>query len=823
MSRGLSVKVLSVDEGYQWALPSFTALLVTAKTFASSARISSVTKETAFRIAGVLSTLNTLAGGVAIFLQPHADSAAFCHALNGAQTAKYPSARHEAADTSSWPTETAEHAACCSKEILTGPVLPILHSAACNALPQARLRHNASKTVTLSVVEDIGRLSRFRIKDVLVSGSSRQSEYKKHDGRQQQKLCRGSASVFFSRFLPSHVRRIRFFAMLSSLILCLSFAAAAFAGQCNFNLELTYGKGSPDGYERDMIFINGQYPGPHLEIQQGDWVEVEVVNNMPFNSSIHYHGIHQTNTPWADGVPGLTQRPIQPGGSYKYRWHADQAGSYFYHAHSRGQIDDGAYGPITIKSRGGSIKPFDMISPADVHLLEEAEADVIPVMLSDWRHRTSEQTWADQLASGIETSVCMDALLVNGKGAVDCWSREEITKFTSPAIAPALAQTNLVLTDKGCFPPALFPFLLGNGTVLNPSAIPPSVFDICTPTQGSRETIKAPRHKKWLALDVVSSAGIDTFAFSIDEHPLWVYAVDGHYIEPVLVDVLTVANGDRYSVFVELKNPRKKNNFGIRVQSLALVQLIDTTALFTYSLPNQHEGGYNTTPGPYTNTSDSQISSRPYTNRAGQPVSPDVTVLDHASTSPFPPQFPQPAPSVAQTFFLTSGSVGNSYTWALNATPFSHAAFDNTVPLLYLPPALANGDGNITLVTKNATWIDLVFLVPNLSQPPHPIHKHGNRAFILGAGAGNFTWPDVASAAAERPELFNLVNPSYRDGFVTPPTVDQPTWLAVRYKVENPGAWMLHCHIQSHLTGGMAVVILDGVDEWPEVPAEYQN
>ncbi|KAF3006914.1 hypothetical protein E8E13_011206 [Curvularia kusanoi] len=610
--------------------------------------------------------------------------------------------------------------------------------------------------------------------------------------------------------------------MLPFLSLCLLMAVAA---AVEFKLELTWGKGSPDGYERDMIFINGQYPAPLLEIHQNEWVEIEVTNNMPFNSSIHYHGIHQTRTPWSDGVPGLTQRPIQPGATFKYKWLADEAGSYFYHAHSRGQIDDGAYGPIIIKPKRGVAKPFHKIAPAEVALLEEAEAKVAPLLLSDWRHRTSEQTWADQLASGIESAICMDSLLVNGKGAVDCWSRAELNQFTSPALVPVLAQAgNLELSDKGCFPPALFPILLGNSSAINPSALPPSVFEVCTPTQGSREVIEAPCDKKWLALNVISSAGIDTFAFSIDEHPLWVYAVDGHYIDPVRVDVLTVANGDRYSVFVELTNPGKKNDFGIRVASLALAQLIDTTALFTYTTDKKTGGGYKPPHGPYTNSTSLGLTSTPYTNRAGQPISQNTTVLDHASTSPFPPKFPQPAPEPAQTFFLTTMNVQNSYTWALNATPFNHIALDNAEPILYSAPTLQSGDGNITIVTKNNTWVDLVFLVPNPQQPPHPIHKHGDRGFILGAGEGNFTWPDVASAAAERPELFNLVNPSLRDGFVTPPTAAQPTWLAVRYKVDNPGVWMLHCHIQSHLSGGMAVVILDGVDEWPyDVPAEYQN
>jgi FtsP/CotA-like multicopper oxidase with cupredoxin domain len=78
--------------------------------------------------------------------------------------------------------------------------------------------------------------------------------------------------------------------MLTLLTLWFSLAAIAFAGQFKYKLELSFRPGAPDGYERDMIFINGKYPGPPLVIQQGDWVEIEVVNNMPFNSSIHYHG-----------------------------------------------------------------------------------------------------------------------------------------------------------------------------------------------------------------------------------------------------------------------------------------------------------------------------------------------------------------------------------------------------------------------------------------------------------------------------------------------------------------------------------------------------
>jgi len=89
-----------------------------------------------------------------------------------------------------------------------------------------------------------------------------------------------------------------------------------------------------------------------------------------------------------------------------------------------------------------------MISEADVELLEEAEAAVQPLLLTDWRHQTSNQTWHDQLASGIESAVCMDSLLVNGKGAVDCWSREEIDASVS-GLANLFSTNGLKLTDKG--------------------------------------------------------------------------------------------------------------------------------------------------------------------------------------------------------------------------------------------------------------------------------------------------------------------------------------------------------------------------------------
>jgi FtsP/CotA-like multicopper oxidase with cupredoxin domain len=148
-------------------------------------------------------------------------------------------------------------------------------------------------------------------------------------------------------------------------------------------------------------------------------------------------------------VPGITQRSIQPNATFVYKWLADTYGSYFYHAHSRGQIDDGAYGPIAVRPKPDQQKPFDLIPGASYQELEAAESIVQPLMLTDWRHRTSEETWNDQMASGVENAVCMDSVLVNGKGAVECLERADIDALVDYGIAPMLKTNGLKLTDKG--------------------------------------------------------------------------------------------------------------------------------------------------------------------------------------------------------------------------------------------------------------------------------------------------------------------------------------------------------------------------------------
>ena len=75
--------------------------------------------------------------------------------------------------------------------------------------------------------------------------------------------------------------------LLLLLCLCVEYA---FGGKHSFTLNLSWKTGAPDGFEREMIFINGGFPGPTLRVHQGDEVEVLVENNLPTDTTIHFHG-----------------------------------------------------------------------------------------------------------------------------------------------------------------------------------------------------------------------------------------------------------------------------------------------------------------------------------------------------------------------------------------------------------------------------------------------------------------------------------------------------------------------------------------------------
>ncbi|KAJ5212973.1 hypothetical protein N7449_000142 [Penicillium cf. viridicatum] len=568
-----------------------------------------------------------------------------------------------------------------------------------------------------------------------------------------------------------------------------------------FDMILTEGDIAPDGHLRKVILTNGQFPGPLLELCQGNDVEVSVLNLLPYSITVHFHGIEQRHTPWSDGVPGLSQRGINQGTSFTYKWKATGYGSYFYHAHQRGHIEDGFYGPIYVHPDDSVERPFSLItSHGDQQkAMRNAEDNSLSIILSDWRHMTSEQVWEAEKATGLD-AYCTNSLLINGKGSVSCLSPDTIDEFTSDSQKQVLDESHL--TDMGCIPPTI---MAAQGPYPHNFAnIPDGLFSGCTPTNGpgGKEKILVYPSAGYVSWNIISAAGVTALMFSVDQHPMYIYAVDGRYIEPVLAHALNLAPGRRLSVLVKLDKP--PGHYTVRTAVSGFNQILNTTAAMSY-----------------VNTLDDigKETSTGYIDIAGKNTTADVTFFDEKLAVPFPVELP--AQTADQTFVLNIDRFRNtSYTWSLGNTSFP-LALEEAAPLLFFPDSDVANSGR-TVQTKNGSWVDLIFHVTTPIQPEHPIHKHSNKFFLIGYGQGLWNYSSVSEAIRYIPQSFNLNRPPILDTISTLPAATEPTWMAIRYQVNNPGAFLIHCHIQVHTSGGMALAILDGIDTWPEIPAEYR-
>lgn len=125
-----------------------------------------------------------------------------------------------------------------------------------------------------------------------------------------------------------------------------------------------------EGVKVTAYTYNGTVPGPLIRVTEGDQVRIIVKNELPVPTTIHWHGVEVPNA--MDGVPGVTQSPIQPGETFTYEFTAKPAGTFMYHSHYEGdvQVGVGLYAPFIIDPKEPEANP-----PAVDQTL----------MLSEWR------------------------------------------------------------------------------------------------------------------------------------------------------------------------------------------------------------------------------------------------------------------------------------------------------------------------------------------------------------------------------------------------------------------------------------------------------
>jgi manganese oxidase len=133
----------------------------------------------------------------------------------------------------------------------------------------------------------------------------------------------------------------------------------------------------------DAYALNEQIPGPRLRVTEGDKVRINVQNDLPEATSVHWHGLILPNE--MDGAADVTQEPIEPGEGYVYEFTAGQPGTYFYHSHQEPDRQQGLglYGALIVDPADPSVdEAYDYDHEAVIQLQEwlEREGYTYPAM-----------------------------------------------------------------------------------------------------------------------------------------------------------------------------------------------------------------------------------------------------------------------------------------------------------------------------------------------------------------------------------------------------------------------------------------------------------
>ncbi|HET6214446.1 MAG TPA: multicopper oxidase family protein, partial [Micromonosporaceae bacterium] len=96
----------------------------------------------------------------------------------------------------------------------------------------------------------------------------------------------------------------------------------------------------------DTWAYGGRLPGRAIRVTAGEILRVEFANDLPEPTSVHWHGLAIRND--MDGVPGVTQPYVQPGGRFSYEFTVPDPGTYWLHPHAGTQLDRGLYAPLVV-------------------------------------------------------------------------------------------------------------------------------------------------------------------------------------------------------------------------------------------------------------------------------------------------------------------------------------------------------------------------------------------------------------------------------------------------------------------------------------------
>ncbi|MDO7473692.1 copper resistance system multicopper oxidase [Acinetobacter baumannii] len=293
-----------------------------------------------------------------------------------------------------------------------------------------------------------------------------------------------------------------------------------------YHLNINEQQVNVTGKPLKRITVNGKFTAPLLEFEEGDEAVIHVHNQLKNqDTSLHWHGLLLPGL--MDGVPGFNNfKGIAPNGDFVYRFKVKQNGTYWYHAHSKGQEQDGLYGPFVIYPKGKI--------PVAAH--EKTDRDYV-VMLSDF-HNSSSDSIMKNLKKSAEyyqnrRETVSDVLKqVKTQGLKATWQDRSMWN-----------QMRMLKTDMSDVTGYTF---LVNGK---------------TPQQNWTGNFKAGDKVR---LRFINASAMSFFDVRIPNLKMTVVSADGQPVKPVAIDEFRIGTAETYDVIVEPKQP----NYQIEAESI---------------------------------------------------------------------------------------------------------------------------------------------------------------------------------------------------------------------------------------------------------------
>lgn len=551
---------------------------------------------------------------------------------------------------------------------------------------------------------------------------------------------------------PSSWLLPRSFPLLVAASALLSASDRASGELVRVDWEVSKFEAAPDGVTQIVYGINGQSSRRSpIEVMIGDELEVHVTNKLDDEPTcIHWHGLKQFGTQEMDGISGITHCRIPPNATAVYHYKPDKPGTFWCHAHEGAQYSSGLRTPLIVHQKPELLQPWERDIDGEFTLL-----------LSDWYHNVS-------LAS--PGPPIWDSVLINDKGQFNCTDA-------------ALAGLN------------------------------------CSEDQ-PYERIQFRPGKKYL-IRLINGGALAPFDVSIDGHEFQVIAADADPLLPsAYVNTVRINVAQRYDLLVQAKDSARAGSFWIRANAKSGLP-------FTARASNQLPEGFN----------DKALAVLEYVSddsgdgddRSGSVAGPDTlpTSIEWPSVNmigefDYDPLVPVALPEVPDERHVVEFTLGvlQDQTAFLGYTSVDQGEFRSlTIPDYPTLFSVASGTpteqlpvGSNAYRIGNNNHVELV--LANKTPEDHPFHTHVHSPHVVGHG---HCPPETLYAAnASRALNLKLNGSMLHDVFTVPAcSTDEAGdcvdvgYVVLRYEADNPGVWMVHCHIEQHLELGLAFLMVE--------------